>query len=167
MNASYRLWALFFAVTLVFCGTPSRAAAPTIDGIRCDEAEGVAFHIHQHLAIFDHGKTVPIPGDVGRPLAGRCLYWLHTHAAGGIIHVEAPVLQTFTLGQFFDVWGQPLSPTRVAAVRAKPGEVRVFVGGRRFSANPRTAQLSEHADMVIEVGPPYTFPAPFTNWDQL
>ena len=35
-------------------------------------------HIHQHLAIFDHGKAVRIPEDVGRPLGGNCFYWLHT-----------------------------------------------------------------------------------------
>src|SRR5580704_7538037 len=44
------------------------AAAPAIDGIRCDTMEGAVFHIHQHLAIFDHGKLITIPSDLGRPL---------------------------------------------------------------------------------------------------
>jgi hypothetical protein len=45
--------------------------------------------------------------------AGSCFAWLHTHSADGIIHTESPVTRTFTLGEFFDVWGQPLSSRQV------------------------------------------------------
>lgn len=31
--------------------------------------------------------------------SGTCFYWLHTHAADGIIHVESPVHRVFTLGK--------------------------------------------------------------------
>jgi len=39
--------------------------------------------------------------------------WLHTHAADGIIHTESPVERTYTLGDFFDIWGQPLGRHQV------------------------------------------------------
>ena len=66
-------------------------------------------HIHQHVAILDHGRAVTIPEDVGRPLVSQCYYWIHTHTPDGIIHVESPNFRSFTLGNLFDIWGQPLS----------------------------------------------------------
>ncbi|MGH7727768.1 MAG: hypothetical protein ACREM2_03090 [Vulcanimicrobiaceae bacterium] len=143
------------------------AEVPTgqpLDGIRCDRLEGTLFHIHQHLTIVAHGRPVPIPDDVGRPVLAQCIYWLHTHTPDGIIHVESPVFRSFTLGQFFAIWGQPLTPTDVAGVRTKRGAVRAYLDGHRYEGDPRTIPLSEHADIVLELGPPYATPAPFTDW---
>jgi hypothetical protein len=142
----------------------SAAAGDRIDAITCDTTEGVLFHIHQHLAIFDHGKPVPIPGDVGRPGGGHCLYWIHTHTPDGLIHIEAPVFRTFTLANFFDIWGQPLSATAAGPARCKAGELRVFADGVRSTGNPRHIEMNERTDIVIQVGPPYSKPVPFTNW---
>ena len=145
----------------------ARAAVPTgetIDGIRCDQAEGSVFHIHQHLALFRRGRPLEIPGDVGRPILGSCIYWLHTHAPGGIIHVESPAFRTFTLGEFFDVWGEPLSSTAAGPARASGGLLRVYVDGQIYRGNPRKIELAQHTDVAIEAGPPYARPAPFTDW---
>jgi hypothetical protein len=135
----------------------------SIDGIPCQSEEGAVFHSHQHLAIYDHGKAVTVPAGVGI-VDGRCLYWLHTHTPDGIIHIEAPVYRAFTLGEFFDVWKQPLSATRVAGVRAAAGQIRVYVGGNRYRDNPRTILLGLHTDIVIEAGGPYVTPKPFQDW---
>src|SRR5690348_15689931 len=84
----------------------AQGGAPTgqqIVGISCDEMEGSRIHIHQHLAIYDHGKPVAIPSNVGRPLQRACLYWVHTHTPDGIIHIESPATRTFTLGDFFTI----------------------------------------------------------------
>jgi hypothetical protein len=139
-------------------------AGQPIDGIRCDQAEGAVFHIHPHLALFDHGRSVGIPDDVGRPLVANCLYWMHTHTPDGLIHIESPVFRTFTLGNFFDVWGQPLSMTSAGPARVKKGQLRVFVDGRRYAGNPRAIELAQHTDVTIEAGPPYAKPVPFTDW---
>ncbi len=147
----------------------ARAAAPNgqpIDGIRCDTMEGSVLHIHQHLTILDHGKAVAIPPDVGRPLVAGCLYWIHTHTPDGIIHIEAPNFKSFTLGELFDVWGEPLGRTDVAGAKTKKGErVAVWVDGRPYAGDPRKIDLTNHLDMTIEVGPPYVKPAPFTAWN--
>lgn len=146
---------------------PAAAAVPsgeTIDGIRCDRAEGELFHIHQHLTILDRGKPLALPSDVGRPLANPCLYWLHTHADDGLVHVEAPIFRSFTLGNFFDIMGEPLSATAVAGARVRRGALRAYVDGAIYRGDPRKIQLSQHTDITLETGPPYSKPAPFTDW---
>jgi hypothetical protein len=155
-------------IALAWPGTV-RAAVPagqTVDGIHCEQMEGSVLHIHQHVAIFDHGKPITIPDDVGRPLVGQCFYWLHTHTPDGIVHIESPNFKTFTLGNFFDIWGQPLGKTDVAGAKPKPREhVAVWVDGRPYTGDPRNIQLTQHLDVTIDVGPPYAKPAPFTAWN--
>jgi hypothetical protein len=139
-------------------------AGASIDGIRCDRAESANFHIHQHLAIYDRGKPVAIPNDVGRPVLGNCLYWLHTHTSDGIIHVESPVVRAFHLGDFFNVWGEPLSATRIGPLKVPKGKLRIYLDGRPYAGDPRTIELTQHADIVLEAGPPYPKPSPFSDW---
>jgi len=82
------------------------------------------------------------------------------------VHVESPNFRTFTLGNFFDIWGEPLSAHNVASAKPKPGEhIAVWVAGHPSTADPRTIPLTQHLDVTIEVGPPYTKPAPFTDWN--
>jgi hypothetical protein len=151
---------------LLFACTPAlaqEARGKPIDGIPCQAQEGVVFHTHQHLAIYDRGKPIVIPAGVGI-VDGKCLYWLHTHTPNGIMHIESPVYRSFTLGEFFDVWGESFTSTRVASARVPAGQVRVYVGGHLFEGDPRTVLLAFHADIVIEAGPPYFKPKPFTAW---
>jgi hypothetical protein len=140
----------------------------TIGGISCDAQEGQRMHIHQHLVIFDKGKQVPIPENVGQPAGKRCIYWLHTHTPDGIIHIEAPLNRSFTLGDFFKVWGQPLSTTQAATANAAKGDkLKVWVNGKPFTGDPATIPLVAHADIVIEAGPPFVTPPVFTAWGKL
>ncbi|HVA52669.1 MAG TPA: hypothetical protein VNF05_04060, partial [Acidimicrobiales bacterium] len=88
-----------------------------------------------------------------------CLYWLHTHVADGIIHVEAPKKQSFTLGQFFDVWGQPLGPNQVGPDK---GKVVVYENGKRLTGSPRSTPLLPEADIQIDVGDTVVPFQPFT-----
>ncbi len=139
-----------------------------IKGITCDAGEGQRIHIHQHLAIFDHGKPVEIPAFIGIPQAANCIYWVHTHTPDGIIHVESPADRTFTLGDFFAVWRMSLDRKQAGASVVKKGEsMRVWVNGRPFAGDPSTVKLDPHADIVIQVGPPYDKPKPFTGWGKL
>jgi len=141
------------------------AAGQELAGIRCDAMEGNRVHIHQHLVIFDHGKQVPIPDNVGRPLMKQCLYWVHTHTTDGVIHIESPTTRTFTLGDFFTIWGKPLSTTSVASAKADKGTtLKVWVDGTPYKGDPRAIPLNAHTDVVIEAGPPFPTPPKFTAW---
>lgn len=142
------------------------ATGAPLAGLSCDQMEGNRLHIHQHLAIFDRGKPIAIPADVGQIPAKRCLYWLHTHTPDGIVHIEAPQDRTFTLGDFFTIWGQTLSRTQAAGAHAAKGQtLTVWVNGKKFTGDPRTIPLVAHADIVIQAGKPNALRAPFTAWN--
>ncbi len=149
----------------------AQSAVPSgepVGGISCDAQEGQRIHIHQHLLILDHGTPVPIPPNVGQPAGKRCIYWLHTHTPDGIIHIEAPRDRSFTLGDFFMVWGQPLSSTVAASAHASRGtSLRVWVDGKRYTGDPRAIPLAAHTDIVIEAGPPFPVPPRYTTWGTL
>jgi hypothetical protein len=134
----------------------------TEEGVQCNADEQVAYHVHTHLSVYVDGRMRPIPGGVGvvRPVAqvtangpfygaSACYYWLHVHAADGIIHVEAPSSATYTLGQFFAVWRQPLSATRVATVA---GRETIYVDGRRYTGDPAAIPLKSREAIQIDVG---------------
>jgi hypothetical protein len=118
--------------------------------------------VHAHLAVYVDGMLRPVPAGVGmvdpqvrRTRSGpklygpRCYYQLHVHAQDGVIHVEAPTARAFTLGQFFALWGQPLSPTRVGPNR---GRVTVYVDGRAALTDPRSIPLRQREVIQIDVG---------------
>ncbi len=147
----------------------ARAAAPapgsTVDGISGAAGEQVAFHIHAHLTVFVAGSSRRIPYGVGiaPPLevaptprgafavGGSAFFWLHTHAADGIIHIESPIVRTYTLGNFFDIWHEPLGPARVGPAR---GKVTTFFDGGRYLGCPRGIPLLAHAQIQLDVGRP-------------
>lgn len=133
----------------------------TVDGIRCEGTEQLAYHIHQHLVVLVDGNPQTIPAYVGipgGPLLPKCIYWLHTHDATGIIHVESPSEALYTLGEFFDIWAQPLNSTRVATHPVIGGQLVVFVDGHQYSGDPRSIPLGIHTQIVIEIGRPVTPP---------
>lgn len=134
--------------------TATGGQGQTVDGVRCDRGEQLAFHVHAHLFILKDGNRQPVSAGIGipgSPLA-RCFYWLHTHDRTGAIHIEAPAQSSFTLGQFFDIWGQTLSSTRVARIDVSSGQFTVFVDGRPFTGDPRDVPLKPHTQVVIEIG---------------
>jgi hypothetical protein len=153
-------------------GAASSAAGQAVDGISCETSEQTLFHIHAHLTIFVNGVARQVPAAIGIPGAvpqqtpagpfigsGTCFYWLHTHAADGIVHIESPVQRTYTLGDFFDEWGQPLGPDQAGPAK---GHVTVIYNGKVFEGNPREVPLTAHAQIQLEVGAPLVAPESIT-----
>ena len=139
-----------------------------IDGIHCDRVEGAVEHIHVWLALYDHARPVAVPAEIGIPQGGVCLYWIHTHSADGMIHIESPIRRSFTLGEFFDVWGPDLSWTQAATMTAPHGRrLSVWVNGQGWHGrDPRTIPLRDHETVVIQNGPPFAKP-PQPDWSKL
>ncbi len=146
-----------------------------VDGIQCGSTEQLAYHIHARLAIYVNGAPRALPGGIGIPgssvqqsaqgpeaAGGQCIYWLHTHAPDGVIHVESPSQRIYTLGDFFDEWHQPLSAHQVASAT---GKVTAFLNRKPWKRDPRTIPLIPHAVIQLSVGTPQV---PFHNlsWSQ-
>ena len=73
----------------------------------------------------------------------------------GIIHIESPVQRTYTLGNFFDEWGQPLGPDQVGPAR---GHVVAIYNWQVYTGNPRNIPLTAHAQIQLQVGTPLVAP---------
>jgi hypothetical protein len=141
--------------------TATGATGQAVDGISCQTNEQAIFHIHAHLTIFVNGSPRQVPAGIGIPSVsgGTCFYWLHTHSADGIIHIESPVHRIYTLGDFFAEWGQALGPGRVGPAT---GPVVAIYNGQRYEGDPRDIPLNAHAQIQLEVGTPLVAPETVT-----
>ena len=121
----------------------------SIGGVNCLINEN--YHIHAHLAIIKNGQMLAIPAHIG--LQG-CAYELHTHDMSGIVHIETDVYHKFTLGNFFAVWGQPLTLTNVAGIVNFPMAVYVNDGEDlvQFKGNIADIELTPHRSITIVLG---------------
>lgn len=153
-------------------GTPlapltTAAKGSTVQGVQCNNAEQVAYHIHTHLAIYVNGTLRPVPTGIGIvtpqitqgpggpfAAASKCYYWLHTHTNDGIVHIESPTPKTYTLGDFFAIWGQPLNAN---AVGSETGAVTAYVNGTKFTGDPATIPLGSRTAIQLDVGSDYPF----------
>ena len=149
-----------------FQDTPAGGRGAPVDGIQCLGMEGAALHIHPHLALYYNGKQLQLPALIGfasnpQMPQGGCLYWIHTHAADGIIHIESTEVTPpqggahYTLGMFFDIWGQPLDRNNVAGLK---GPVTAYVNGLPYDGDLKAIPLLSHSQIVIEVGTPVVPP---------
>jgi hypothetical protein len=149
---------------------PLRPSAPFLagigDGVRpsgiaCSTTPQTALRARAHLDLFADARRVRVPERVGvRP---TCAYWVRTEDADGVITIGSPERRAFTLGDFFDVWGAPLTPTRVLTFRVSERRpLRVFVDGRRVSGDPRSVRLRDGRQIALVVGRrPRTVPSSF------
>jgi hypothetical protein len=149
--------------TAILADTSHDATGNAVDGIQSNDTEQVLFHIHAHLAMYVNGTQKLLPYGVGivppyqlQPdgnsqfvSGGSMFYWLHTHDESGVIHIESPQQRTFTLGNFFDIWGQQLSSTQVGPAK---GTVTAFLNGKKYTGDPANIPLTAHAQIQLDVG---------------
>src|SRR2546421_3944798 len=141
----------------VLASTQAQANGQPVDGIACQTGEQVAYHIHAHVAVYSNGALRAVPKGVG--ITSGCLYWLHTHTQDGVIHIESPAQKTYTLGNFFDIWQQPLSSTQVSTAQ---GNVTAYVNGKQYKGDPRSIPLTAHAVIQLDVGSPNVAPKSYS-----
>jgi hypothetical protein len=131
-----------------------------IAGLRCTTGRDERFGVH--LELFSRGLVVLVPSGIGvappwrtvRPqvLDGACSYAARTRTPTGVIEIVKGT--KLTLGTFFDLWGQPLGPRRLAGFSARGDQrVRAYVGGSRWNGPVRAIPLRRHAQIVLELGP--------------
>jgi hypothetical protein len=125
-----------------------------------DPVEGTAVHIHQHLDLYVDGRRVPVPALIGiDPAVGFAP--LHVHDTSGVIHVESPTVRSYTLGQFFGVWGVRFTPSCLGGYCAGGGRrLRVYVNGTLDRSDPTRLVLEPHQEIVVAYGTAAQVPAP-------
>ncbi|MDQ3975193.1 MAG: hypothetical protein M3264_01575 [Thermoproteota archaeon] len=131
--------------------------------------EHFKMHIHAHLDIFINGETYPVPSNIGI-IPNQCIYWMHTHDDTGVIHIESPEDRNFTIGEFFDIWGQTFDNSQIfdnIAGENINNALNVYVNGKKVNAGTdfRQIPINAHDKITIVYGMPpdpipsrYAFP---------
>jgi hypothetical protein len=146
-----------------------------VQGINCKKAlDQPQFHHHVQLSLFVNGAQIALPLGTGMKNPGHhpfiyhadCFYFLHTHDQTGIIHIEPPVQKTYTLKNYFAIWGEPLSVNGFAGYT---GAVAVYINGTlQPGMDPNTIQLTPFEMITLVIGQPpawipsYIFPPGYT-----
>ncbi|MEC5409208.1 hypothetical protein VOM14_27015 [Paraburkholderia sp. MPAMCS5] len=162
------------AITLAYGGTVGTSywpsgntstggTGPDVDGLTCAAKMSELYHVHAHLAIINNGQSLAVPMNVG--LLSQCSYEMHTHDQTGMIHIETPTIRPYTLGQFFDIWGQPLTSTNVAGIT---GNVVAYINdngdSRRYMGDLRNIELTSMRDVTLQIGTPPISKLPIYTW---
>jgi hypothetical protein len=165
-----------------------------VDGIPCLTTMPGTYHIHSFVGIIINGRQLALPDGTGMKYpgsdgtyagfpnwteyvgSGGCYYYMHTHDASGVVHIESPSTAArstslYTLGNYFDVWGRPISTTQIGPYT---GTVRAYVAQvplktfkipqsayTLYSGNPRYIPLKSHTTTWLEIGPTYVTPSHF------
>ncbi|HEY7994842.1 MAG TPA: hypothetical protein VID24_11565 [Candidatus Eremiobacteraceae bacterium] len=150
--------------------TASGGSGQQIDRINCRAFLDNQFHHHVQLSMFVNGEQIALPRGTGMKNPGHgkfiyhatCAYFLHTHDETGIIHIEPPTARTFTLKNYFDIWGEPLSTNGFAGYT---GAVAVYINGTlQPGMDPNTVTFSPFEEITLVIGTPpswipvYLFP---------
>ncbi|MEO8019323.1 MAG: hypothetical protein ABI769_16050, partial [Pseudomonadota bacterium] len=138
--------------------TATGASGQPIGALECLATMPENYHVHSHLSIFLDGVALAVPAELGivqTTPTTECFYSIHTHDKSGKLHIEAAAPGTFTLGQLFTIWGQPLDSTNVAGLTGMP--VRVFVTDNNGIVTESTSnwgdiELTSHREVTIQVG---------------
>ena len=154
-----------------------------IDKIPCSPTEYLNdYHVHMYLGIVYKGRQIAVPDAIGMKGPGPeqngyistagCFYYIHTHDASGMIHVESPnsLPPSATVYKFKDVlavWGMKYSRTSFGPFR---GELRIFIGNPtslgetqvshytqfKNASQLGTIAVKSHEVIWIEIGKPVT-----------
>ncbi|MBC5827282.1 MAG: hypothetical protein GIW99_06320 [Candidatus Eremiobacteraeota bacterium] len=151
--------------------TATGGQGQTVDGLTCNNLV-TPYHVHAHVSLLVDGQRFAVPDVLGffKPGAevngytanAQCFYFLHTHDADGYIHIEGLAPTAFTLGELFDIWGEPLSSTAVAifsgqvvayTATAAQGFNQTTGPFTQYQGDVRALQLVSHEEIVLEIGP--------------
>jgi len=143
---------------------------PPVDNIYCDQLEQSAYHVHAHLTIFFDGKVVPVAQGVGIATTQQsvsCYYWLHTHDNTGVVHIESPAGRSFTLGNFFDIWGGQFQQLGYPSQLDLSSGWQAYVNGKPYKGDFHEIPLGAHTLITLAYNSPNVKPDTTYNWNGL
>jgi hypothetical protein len=115
--------------------------------------------LEAHVEVFGANRVVLLSKGIGtgrprkfldgRLTQARCFGGVVTLDPTGTLYVRTG--SRYTLGDLFRTWGQTLTGTRVASFSG--GRTTVYVGGRLWHGAATAVPLTEHSEIVVEIGP--------------
>ncbi len=126
-------------------------------------SEGTALHTHQHLDIIINGQNMPIPANVG--VGSYFISPLHIHDNTSVLHVESPVVKTFTLGQFFEEWGVKLDNNCIGNYCTDTNNKFVIAVNGTPVDEPQNYVLNQHDEIELWYGPKNDTPSFIKTFD--
>ncbi len=146
---------------------------PPVDSVYCDQLEQTVEHIHAHLTIYIDGQNFPLPANVGiatnpQTQQATCFYWLHVHQeTPGVIHIESPTTEPFTLGQFLDEWDRQFNSLGFPPELTLNQGWTIWVNGKAYHGDLHSVPLDAHALITIAYNSPNVKPDKVFNWGNL
>lgn len=146
-----------------------------VDGVYCSSNEQLSYHVHAHLSIYINGANVPLAANTGIAPIGvtssanvTCFYWMHTHDATGVIHIESPTTRLYTLNQFFDIWEKFSSSTSAFPTQllSSTGWI-IYVNGKQVNTDFSHLQLHAHDIITLAYNSPGIKPDTTYAWQGL
>lgn len=153
--------------------TAGKGLPAPVAGLKCGSTEALVYHIHPYVELYDHGKRVQLPSEIGIPgteLNPTCFYWMHVHQqSANIIHIESPLPRTFTVGDFFDLWtarqNDPNPPGAAFVAKlanaARRNQVTAYYNLKPWKKPYRSMPLKNRAIVTLEIGKPRVKPTRF------
>jgi hypothetical protein len=136
--------------------TASGGQGAPVDGIECLLNMPEAYHVHSHVTIYLDGVAQSLPGNIGihNQQPSRCFYGIHTHDKSGKVHVEFAAPGSYTLGNLFHIWGQPLQTDNVAGITGKPISVYTTDNATvtKVTSDWSAIELTTHKEITIVIG---------------
>lgn len=146
------------------------SGSPPVDNVYCDQLEQTVEHIHAHLTIYINGQNFPLPANIGivtnaQTQQTTCFYWLHVHQQNpGVIHIEAPTTEPFTLRQFLDEWDQQFNSLGFPTELTLSQGWTAWVNGNPYHGDFHNVTLGEHSLITIAYNSPNVKPDKVYNW---
>jgi hypothetical protein len=126
--------------------------------------EGTTMHEHANVQIFVNGRQEPVPTDIGINLDAGTGQSIHTHDDTGTVHLESSQARTFTLGEFFGVWGVRLTASCVGGYcNDGQNQLGVYVNGEQQTGDPRDVALEDQSVIVVTFGTEKQLPDPIPS----
>jgi hypothetical protein len=141
------------------CGSSTHGAARSSSS---NQVSTTGIHWHVKLTIEVNSKSQTIPADIGIGPSYRAnptfdttmgMTGIHTHDATGLLHwelMDGPVTRAdIELGDFFKVWGQPFTATKLLGYRnGASGHVSMTVN-RKPNTRYDRYQIRDGDEIVI------------------
>lgn len=101
------------------------------------------------ISITVYGKVYPLDSTIGHDY-GKCLHVIYVNDKSGRVYVKANDNNTYTLGQFFDVWRKTFNNTQMGQymLNGRNG-IEVLVNGKKVSTLRTTPLLPNENIQII------------------